>query len=556
MPTPDTVTTPTPAPASPADARESVTDVLIVGGGLGGVAAALAVCRAGHRAVLTEETDWVGGQLTSQAVPPDEHPWVEQFGVTASYRALRERMREYYRQWYPLRSEASALPQLNPGAGRVSKLCVEPRVALAVIEGMLAPHRAAGRLTVLTEHRPVAAHTDGDEVRAVTLRDLRGGGRHTVAAPYVLDATETGELLELAGVEHVLGAEARSEHDEPHAPEQADPLNQQGITFCFALSHHEGEDHTIDRPEDYAFWRDYRPPFWPGPLLGFQAPDPRSLESVPRTFEPNPEQDPLAVSADQSADAGDKELWGFRRILARKLHREGAFDSDITLVNWPLNDYWESPLVGLGEEGERRALHGARQLSLSVLYWLQTEAPRPDGGTGFPGLRARGDVTGTVDGLAKAAYVREARRIRAVTTVTEHDVSMEIVGPYGGTRHPDSVGVGAYRIDLHPSTGGDNYVDIASVPFEIPLGALLPRRVTNLLPAGKNIGTTHVTNGCYRLHPVEWNVGEAAGALAAHCLTEGLVPHQVRGEEKHLTDFLRRLDREGVQRHWPDVRGY
>ena len=52
-----------------------------------------------------------------------------------------------------------------------------------------------------------------------------------------------------------------------------------------------------------------------------------------------------------------------------------------------------------------------------------------------------------------------------------------------------------------------------TIPFEIPLGALLPERVENLLPACKNIGTTHITNGCYRLHPVEWNIGEAAGAL-------------------------------------------
>lgn len=90
-------------------------DILIVGGGLGGVAAALAACRAGRTVVLTEETDWIGGQLTSQAVPPDEHPWVEQFGTTATYRALREGIRDYYRQWYPMRSEALALTDLNPG---------------------------------------------------------------------------------------------------------------------------------------------------------------------------------------------------------------------------------------------------------------------------------------------------------------------------------------------------------------------------------------------------------------------------------------------------------
>ncbi|WP_103501398.1 MULTISPECIES: FAD-dependent oxidoreductase [Streptomyces] len=531
------------------------TDILVVGGGLGGVAAALAACRAGRRVVLTEETDWIGGQLTSQAVPPDEHPWVEQFGTTASYRRLRQGIRDHYRTWYPLRAEAAALEGLNPGAGRVSKLCHEPRVALAVLEAMIAPYRSAGLLTVLTEHRPVAAETDGDTVRAVTVEGL-AGDRVTVEARYVLDATETGELLELAGVEHALGAEARSEYDEPHAPDEAQPLNQQGITVCFALSHHEGEDHTIDRPADYDFWRSYRPDFWPGPLLGFLAPDPRTLEPVPRTFEPNPETDPLAISADQSADAGDKELWGFRRILARKLHREGAFDSDITLVNWPLNDYWLKPYVGGGEETTRQALYEARQLSLSLMYWLQTEAPRADGGTGFPGLRPRPDVTGTPDGLAKAAYVREARRIKAVTTVTEHDVAVDLVGPYGWERRADSVGVGSYRIDLHPSTGGDDYIDIGSVPFEIPLGALVPRRVRNLLPAGKNIGTTHITNGCFRLHPVEWNIGEVAGALAAHCLDEGVVPHQVQAEEKRFGEFARLLDRQGVQRRWPDVRGY
>ncbi|NJQ05340.1 FAD-dependent oxidoreductase [Streptomyces lonarensis] len=531
-------------------------DILVVGGGLGGVAAALAACRAGRTVVLTEETDWIGGQLTSQAVPPDEHPWVEQFGTTATYRALREGIRDHYRRWYPLRAEAAGLTGLNPGAGRVSKLCHEPRVALAVLEAMIAPHRSAGRLTVLTDHAPLAATADGDRVTSVTLLDRREDRRVTLRAPYVIDATETGELLDLAAVEHGSGAESRAEFDEPNAPDEAQPLNQQGITVCFALSHHEGEDHVVDRPADYDFWRDYRPEFWPGPLLGFNAPDPRTLEPVPRTFVPNPDVDPLQVSADQSADAGDKELWGFRRILARRLHTPGAFDSDITLVNWPLNDYWLKPLIGGGAETTAAAVAEARQLSLSVLYWLQTEAPRADGGTGFPGLRIRPDITGTADGLAKAPYVREARRIKAVTTVTEQDVSIDVLGPHGRVRHRDSVGVGSYRIDLHPSTGGDNYIDVGSVPFEIPLGALLPRRVRNLLPAGKNIGTTHITNGCYRLHPVEWNIGEVAGALAAHCLNEKLEPHQVQATDERFGDFARHLDCAGVQRHWPDVRGY
>ena len=122
------------------------------------------------------------------------------------------------------------------------------------------------------------------------------------------------------------------------------------------------------------------------------------------------------------------------------------------------------------------------------------------------------------DGLAKAPYIRESRRILAEFTVLEQHVGTEArredskAPDPSAEPFPDSVGVGSYRIDLHPSTGGDNYIDISSLPFQVPLGALIPRRVENLLPACKNLGTTHITNGCYRLHPVEWGIGEAAGA--------------------------------------------
>ena len=161
-----------------------------------------------------------------------------------------------------------------------------------------------------------------------------------------------------------------------------------------------------------------------------------------------------------------------------------------------------------------------------MLYWMQTEAPRLDGGTGYSGLRLRPDVVGTSDGLARQVYVRESRRIKAEFTVLEQHVGVEARGVRGAQAFHDSVGIGAYRIDLHPGTAGRSYVDVSSWPFQIPLGALIPVRVENLLPACKNLGTTHITNGCYRLHPVEWNIGEASGALAAYCLDKDLVPRQ------------------------------
>src|SRR6478735_3961869 len=120
-------------------ALEVAADLVIVGGGLGGCAAAMAALERGLTVVLTETTDWIGGQLTSQAVPPDEHPWIEQFGCNARYRKLRQEIRDFYRRNYPLSAEALDNPRLNPGNGGVSKLCHEPKVALAALSAMLAP---------------------------------------------------------------------------------------------------------------------------------------------------------------------------------------------------------------------------------------------------------------------------------------------------------------------------------------------------------------------------------------------------------------------------------
>src|SRR5919199_494841 len=88
--------------------------------------------------VLVEATAWLGGQLTSQAVPLDEHPWIERFGCTARYRGLRDGIRAHYRAHYPLTAAARARRHLSPGSSRVNGLSHEPRAALAVLEAMLA----------------------------------------------------------------------------------------------------------------------------------------------------------------------------------------------------------------------------------------------------------------------------------------------------------------------------------------------------------------------------------------------------------------------------------
>ncbi|NQV27296.1 MAG: FAD-dependent oxidoreductase, partial [Rhodopirellula sp.] len=114
-------------------------DVVIIGGGLGGCAAAIAALRNGLRVIMTEQSDWIGGQLTSQGVPPDEHGWIETTGANRSYRNLRSQIRQHYRKYYPLTDLARKNATLNPGNGNVSRLCAEPRVSLAVLEAWLEP---------------------------------------------------------------------------------------------------------------------------------------------------------------------------------------------------------------------------------------------------------------------------------------------------------------------------------------------------------------------------------------------------------------------------------
>jgi hypothetical protein len=248
------------------------------------------------------------------------------------------------------------------------------------------------------------------------------------------------------------------------------------------------------------------------------------------------------------------DMWHYRRILFSQHYPAGHFASDISLVNWPQNDYWLGPLVGVSPETASQNLEHARQLSLSFLYWMQIEALRLDGGFGYRGLRLRSDVMDTIDGLAKYPYIRESRRIQAEFTVLEQHVAIAARGSLQGAEpFADSVGIGTYRIDLHPSSGGRNYIDIPSWPFQIPLGALLPVRVENLLPACKNLGVTHITNGCYRMHPTEWNIGESAGALAGYCLEYNAVPRQVREDQVRLHDFQHLLPSElGIQLAWPE----
>lgn len=535
--------------------------VLVLGGGTGGVAAALTLAQQDVHCIITEPTRWLGGQLTSQAVPPDENKWIEGVdGVTSatrSYRRFRSLIREHYKTRTGLTDAAMNTPNLNPGGGWVSRLCFEPRIGHNVLVNMLAPYIASGLIIPLMRHEPIDAETDGDAVTSITLSNLDNNEQIIIEPELILEATETGDLYPLAGIEHHIGAEHRDDFGELHGrTDKSDPMDQQAITWCFAMEHRPGENHVIDKPHTYDFWRSYTPeldPPWPGPLLSWDicgdGHKPRTLAMTPWPDEP-------------VNDAW--ELWRYRRIVDRSIYKNNeTAPPDVSLFNCVQMDYFRKPLLGVSDTEKQTALCEARDQSLCFFYWMQTEAPHHEGkGTGYPGLKLRGDELGSTDGFALAPYIREPRRLTARTMITEAHVGQEQRlaegkkrindgAPVAGEPFPDSVGIGHYPIDLHPSTAMQNSLYIPAAPFRIPLGSLLPVRVTNVIAAGKAMGVTHIANGCTRLHPIEWNTGEAAGMLASMCIQQNIEPARVHENPQRLQDLQSRLIDNGVPLAWP-----
>jgi hypothetical protein len=526
-------------------------DILIVGGSAGGTAAALAAAEAGVSVVLLEETGWLGGQLTSQGVSvPDEHAHIETFGGTRRYYAFRDAVRRHYRETYALTPEAAAQPYFNPGSCWVSRLSFEPKVGAAILQEMLAPF-IPQPLQVFLHTRVVAAEMNatGDTIQAVTAR--RADGTELRIVPrYVLDATDTGELLALCGQEGldwVVGAESRAETGEPDAPETARPDWVQPFTFPFAIdwSPETADTNVIEPPEDYA-----------------------ALKAQQNYH--------VIHGAITGLFAGKLPWWRYRRILAAENFADARIPTDVILVNTAGNDYYGGNILGAkagGPEQVAATLARARRASLGYLYWLQTECPReeedgeqrpegkgprsPNRAAGYPEFRLRRDLFDTPDGCSLRPYIRESRRIKALRTIKEQEIVVRDFqgNPCRGENAraawmPGSVGIGHYALDIHPNGHGEPNRFVPTRPFQIPLGALIPVRLTNLLPACKNLGTTHLTNGAYRLHPIEWNIGESAGRLAAFCLEHDCAPRQVHEDAARLRQFQTVLVAEGIPLAW------
>ncbi len=511
---------------------------VVCGASLGGVAAAWRLCESGRRVLLAAEHDWLGGQLTAQAVPPDEHALIEHGGATASYRRLREALRDHYRAEPDFIDRAELTEGCNPGDGWVSRLCVEPRVAAQLLEQWLAPHVQAGRLRIVRGVVPVQVQRDGRRVLSLTLRHRQAQAPdEVVPARWFLDATDTGELLRHAGLRYRLGKEAAGDFGEPDAPAEADPLDQQPVTAVLAVRQVAGASPAHDAPdrppEGYDIWRQARVPGYGHALFSLQMPGAR----------------PGQVAAlPLFGTGGTLDWWRYRRTVARSQWRTPR--EEVSLVNWAQNDYALHPLLD-GPRPAQEVVAAARQLSLCLLHWLRTEAPRSDGGRGHPELVAATDHLGTPDGLAQQVYVRESRRITGLVTLSQNDI-LARAGKTQPLNRSDSVGTVWYPMDIHPTCVSGRGANARVRPFTLPLGSFIAADCDNLLPACKNLSVTHLVSACTRVHPAEWLAGEVAALLSHEAEARQRTPAQLHASAAETRSLQAALVAAGVPLRWTD----
>jgi len=494
-------------------------DIVVVGGSLGGCAAALSAGSNQYTVCLLEPSEWLGGQYSAQGVTkPDEVTYTATVGSTATYRNFQHSVRAFYRNNYQLSPSGQGQPTFNPG-GDYPGFATQPRVAHQMLLQQL---QALPNVHVRLNTSVSSARVDGDYLKSVVAVGS-DGVKTTYAAKYFLDATDLGDLLPIAGIEYNLGAESKNDTHEPAAPADAHPNWIQPITVVVALERRpDGEDNRIAKPPNY---------------------------------------DALKVTQKYTILDGyikkmfqsGVDMWGYRRYVDAANFNDPAFPCDLSMLNMGANDFQGGTLPSGSAEGDAAIVTGARQASLGYVYWLQTEVARDDGtGVGYPNLKVRGDEFGTSDGTAAQPYIRESRRIKARYTIVQQDVDEAYNPGPRAKNYDDSCGIGSYgALDIHGNNAvgmGQQWIPIK--PFEIPLRALIPIRVKNVLAACKNLGVTHITNGAYRLHPVEWNIGEAAGALVAFALEKNVQPADVPGNQSSLRSFQARLLARGVPLFW------
>jgi hypothetical protein len=469
-------------------------DVLVVGGGTGGTAAAIQAARRGASTVLVTEFSWLGGMLTAAGVPaPDGNELVPlQTGLWGAFlRQLRSR---------------------QPGGlnhAWVSFFTYEPGVGAAIFADWAA---ALPNLRWITGERPQAVLRQGDRITGVRFNSI------TVQATITLDGTELGDLLALADVPYRWGWEWQSEFGEPSAPPQANELTRrypvQAPTWVVML-----QDFGEGQPApEIPLPPGYDPSYFAKAWQGYGPEKFLNYGRLPgHRFMLNWPQDGNDYGQDLS------------RLVGTAAERQAFFQEA----------FWHS-------QGFAHYI----QAELGRRYGLAPEV-FPEGDRAIvPGALSTSQITA----FALHPYFRESRRLVGQVTVREQDILPILTGRVAALPVDDqgtvtAIAPGNYANDHHypgmklplqPKSmrWGGRWT---GTPFTLPYGCLVPAQGEGLLVCDKNISVSHIANGATRLQPVVLGLGQAAGMAAALCVERQCQPRALPVQdlqEALLTDGI------------------
>ena len=428
------------------------TEILVLGGGTGGTAAAIQAARMGRKVILTEATTWLGGMLTAAGVSAVDGNHHLPSGLWAEFRnALYKK--------YGGEKQVST--------GWVSNTLFEPHIGDSIFKNMA---QQLPSLTVLYQYLPIKAIVKGQQVEGAVVRNMSNNRQTVILSQQIIDATELGDFLAMAKVPYNIGMEANSSTGENiPVPTTNDII--QDLTWVGILKDYGAKaDCTIARPAGY---------------------DPTEFDGSCTNY-----------YFDKSRKAPN--------VDAQKMLDYGKLPNKKYMLNWPIfgNDTYLN-IVEMSEAERERELEKAKQTTLRFIYFIQHNL-------GFKNLGLPDDEFPSGDRLALIPYHREGRRMEGLVRFTVRHIATPYsngeplyrtgisVGDYPVDHHHKKNPLAPQHLEFYP------------VPsFNVPLGALIPKNISGLIVAEKGISVSNLANGTTRLQPCVLLTGQAAGTLSA-----------------------------------------
>ncbi len=469
--------------------HEFQTDVLVVGGGTGGTAAALQAARRGANTILVSEFPWLGGMLTSAGVAaPDGNELLAfQTGIWGAF--LRE------------------LQQRQPEGldhGWVSFFTYDPRVGAQIFADWVA---ALPNLKWINGQVPLEVLKQGDRVTGVRFTE------YTVWASITLDGTELGDLLALGEIPYRWGWELQSEFGEPSAPIAPTPLMQR---------------YPVQAPTWVVIMQDYGPG-----AIAPEIPTPPNYDEG--RFAGAWERHGVEAFLNYGRLPGNRFMinWpirgndygeGVQRLVASETARKQFLQE----ARWHSQGFARFIQTQIGRR------YGLAEDIFPVL-------PNSPGGGAYAlhpyyreSRRLKGQLTLKEQDILPISGGCVASLPMVVLgqgcTLAENVCDAIAIGNYANDHHYPSG-----DIDLKPKSmrwGGR----CTGTPFTIPYRCLVPETVEGFLVCEKNISVSHIANGATRLQPLVLGIGQAAGMAAALCIEQQCQPREL--EVRSLQEAL------------------